>query len=108
MAVVVHAQDRGKMNDNEHENHHSVTENGIEHDLAGYRLEGGDWRDIEDGAPYPAEDEWKNIDLVTVNLAPDSDEGFYRSGVIFDGFDDLYGIEDFVDEIADAYGFTPA
>jgi hypothetical protein len=93
------------VNDNDSSKDYSVTDNGNAYELAGYRLEGGDWQDIENGAPLPEGNKWEHIDLVTVNLDPESEDGFYRSFDIFDGFDELYEIDDLVDEAADAYGF---
>jgi len=88
-----------------------------DYELAGYRLEGGEWHDVEDGAPLPNEDQWGEIDLVTINLSPGSEDGFYRSANLIDGFDaapewdweyesDLYTLDDLAAEMADAYGFA--
>jgi hypothetical protein len=94
--------------------------------LAGYRLQGHEtggahvhgWRDVEAGAPLPTVDEWIKVDLVTINLAPDSEEGFYRTANVLGGFDapptfDFYNIEgddytldDLASEMALAYGFA--
>lgn len=94
------------MNDNDGNKDHPVTENGVPYEVAGYRVKDGDWQDVEAGANLPTEAQLGRIDLITINLDPDSDDGFYRSFNIFDGFDDLYGIDDLVDEAADAYGFA--
>lgn len=93
---------------NDTDGHDNRFESPLGHDfeLAGYRLEGGDWQDVEKGAPLPAEDQWIEIDLVTVNLDPDSEDGFYRAADILEGFDENYELGDLVDELADAYGFT--
>lgn len=70
---------------------------GRNYTLAGWRLdnrEGGDehgWHDVEAGADLPHDGQWKRIDLVTVNLAPDSTDGFYRSANVFKGFDEYTG-----------------
>lgn len=88
-----------------------------DYELAGYRLEGGEWRDVEDGDPLPSKDQWSEIDLVTINLDPDSEHGFYRSANLIEGFDgppefdweylsDDYTLDDLAAEMADAYGFA--
>lgn len=76
------------------------------YELAGYRLEGEDWRDVEKGAPLPGDHEWGEIDLVTLNLDPGSEDGFYRSFELIDGFDELYTLDDLAEEAKDAYGIT--
>lgn len=81
---------------------------GVEFTMTGYRLEHGDWQDMENGDRPPDDGQWEFIDLVTINLKPDSEDGFYRSARLIGGFDADYWITDLADEMAHRYGFMPA
>jgi hypothetical protein len=93
--------------------------------LTGWRVEGGDWQDVEAGADLPVNgggkrNGWQYIDLVTVNLAPDSEDGFYRSARVLGGLDEYpnkptydfydedpsYTLDNLAYELALEYGFA--
>jgi hypothetical protein len=85
--------------------------------VAGWRTEGGDWHDVEAGAPLPKDSQWEHIDLVTLNMTPGEEDGFYRTANVFMGFDappsynwydtegEDYTLDDLAGEYADVYGF---
>lgn len=83
------------------------TDDGFEAELTGWRdRRTGEWYDVQAGEPMPHGRDWKEIDLVTINLQPDSEKGFYRSFVLeVDGFDEVYGITDLIESAAEDYGF---
>lgn len=91
------------------------------YELSGYRYKGKEWRDVEQGAPPPRGKSWDKVDLVTINLAPDTEDGFYRSASVFGGLDyapghprynflqtddELYTLDDLAFELALEYGFA--
>lgn len=97
----------------------------VNYTLAGWRTLGNEWQDVEAGADLPKNkggkwDGWRHIDLVTVNLAPDTEEGFYRSANVFLGFDEYpekpaydfydedpaYTLDNLAYELALEYGFA--
>lgn len=92
----------------------------VNYQLTGWRVEGGEWQDVEAGAELPRKGQWKRIDLVTVNLAPDTEDGFYRSANVFGGFDEYpnkprydfydedpsYTLDNLAYELALEYGFA--
>jgi hypothetical protein len=97
-----------------------VRDGAINYALSGWRIEGGEWQDVEAGAPLPTDKQWILIDLVTVNLAPSTDEGYYRSANVLGGFDappnyiwddknldkSGYTLDDLAYELALVYGFA--
>lgn len=90
-----------------------MSEEKVDYKLSGWRTEGGDWHDVENGERMPRQSEWINLDLVTINLAPESDDGFYRSANILGGLDGgpgdegNYTLDDLAYELAHSYGFVP-
>jgi hypothetical protein len=96
------------MSDKENNSLRFTTGQGVDYELTGYRLEHGDWVDLEKGGNPPGEGEWEFIELVTLNLEPDTEDGFYRSARVIAGFDEDYELDDLADEMAHSYGFLPA
>ena len=85
-----------------------ITDEGFECELTGGRdPRDGKWHNMEEGGRPPEINDWDEIDLVTVNLDPDKEKGFYRSFIIeVGGFDEVYGIADLIENAAEDYGFV--
>lgn len=74
-------------------------------ELARYITGDGEIHDLTYGDPPPGPDDWGDIEMVTVNLRPDLDEGMYRN-YFTPGFTDDYTLEDLVYEAMASYGMV--
>lgn len=84
------------------------TDDGFEAELSGWRdARDGKWHDMQAHGRPPGVHDWKHINLVTINLQPDTEKGFYRSFLLeAGGFDEVYGITDLIESAAEDYGFV--